>query len=152
SAVAPKTRSLSLAETLWGDRHICRWYWKHQHDNRWRTGEQKGTQVCSQSSHQDCVGVQVSTDRGKLNIGSSGSNVHFRITGGYLGAWAKDKTPAGGSYPNQPGDLESRFEVPIIGLLHRADQGQLLCRCAGSLGLLPKPFVKLHARFSRGEQ
>jgi len=60
--------------------------------------------------------VQVGADLGKLNIGSSGINVHFGITGGYLGAWASDTTPAGGSYPNQPGDLESRFEVPFIGL------------------------------------
>jgi autotransporter-like protein len=79
-------------------------------------GEQKGTQLCSQSSHQDYVGVQVGVDIGKLNLGSSGTNVHFGITSGYLAAWAKDTTPAGGSYPNQPGDLESRFEVPFIGL------------------------------------
>ncbi len=79
-------------------------------------GVQKGTQVCSQSSHQDYAGVQVGSDIGKLNTGSSGINVHFGITSGYLGAWAKDTTPAGGSYPTQPGDLQSRFEIPFIGL------------------------------------
>ena len=86
-------------------------------------GEQKGTQVCSQSSHQDYAGVQVGTDLGKLNIGSSGINAHFGITGGYLGVWAKDTTPAGGDYPNQPGDLESRFEVPFIGLYTALTKG-----------------------------
>jgi hypothetical protein len=86
-------------------------------------GEQKGTQDCSQSSHQEYAGVQVGVDIGKLNIGTSGINVHFGITSGYLGAWAKDTTPAGGSYPAQPGDLRSHFEIPFIGLYAALTQG-----------------------------
>jgi Autotransporter beta-domain len=79
-------------------------------------GEQKGTQACSQSSNQDYAGVQVGADLGKLNIGNSGANLHFGIMSGYLGVRAEDTTPAGGDYPNQPGDLKSHFEVPFIGL------------------------------------
>jgi hypothetical protein len=84
-------------------------------------GAATGKIDCVQTSHQDYGGVQVGADIGKLNIGGSGANWHFGITAGYLGAFLRDTTPAGTF--NSPGDLESRFEVPFIGLYAAMTQG-----------------------------
>ncbi len=81
-----------------------------------------GTQTCHQSNHQDYEGSQVGGDIAKLNIGSSGANLHFGVTGGFFGAKAEDTTPAGGSY-NTPGDLKSRFDVPFAGVYTAFTQG-----------------------------
>ena len=86
-------------------------------------GELTGSQKCKQSNHQDYAGVQVGADLAKLNIGGSGANLHFGITAGYLGAWAQDTTPSGGSYADQPGDMKSQFEVPFLGVYTTFTQG-----------------------------
>jgi len=74
-----------------------------------------GAQKCVQTSHQEYAGVQVGADIGKLNLGNSGANLHFGITGGFLGAKMED-TSLGG-------DLQSRFEVPFVGLYSTITQG-----------------------------
>ena len=78
-------------------------------------GPATGATKCAQTNHQEYAGVQVGADIGKLNLGNSGANLHFGITGGFLGAKMED-TSLGG-------DLQSRFEVPFVGLYSAVTQG-----------------------------
>jgi hypothetical protein len=76
-----------------------------------------GSQECHQENKQDYAGVQLGADLGKLNLGSTGVNWHFGITGGSFYARAEEQTlpgSAGVSFPT--GDLKGNFEVPFIGL------------------------------------
>jgi hypothetical protein len=63
----------------------------------------------------------VGADIAKLNIGSSGANLHFGVTGGYFNAILNDTTPQGQS--NTAGDLQSHFQVPFVGLYTAFTQG-----------------------------
>jgi Autotransporter beta-domain len=75
-----------------------------------------GSQNCHQENKQDYAGVQLGADLGKLNLGSTGVNWHFGITGGSFYAGAQEQTlpgSAGVSFPT--GDLKGNFEVPFIG-------------------------------------
>jgi len=85
-----------------------------------------GTDLCDQTNHQEYAGVQVGADIAKLNIGNSGLSLHFGATAGYLGATLKDTTREGvfnGFLYSPAGDLESRFDVPFIGLYSTITQG-----------------------------
>jgi autotransporter-like protein len=90
-------------------------------------GVASGTQVCHQTSHHEYTGVQVGADFGKLNIGGSGSAVHFGIMAGNLTASAKDTTPgtSDGTLNNTyaPGDFTADFRVPFLGLYSVFTQG-----------------------------
>jgi hypothetical protein len=66
--------------------------------------------------------VQVGSDIGKLNLGGSGANLHFGVTGGALFVRANDTTPAGGA-ALAAGDQINKFEIPFIGLYAAFAQG-----------------------------
>jgi hypothetical protein len=87
------------------------------HDLGGPFGDAAGQTTCSQTSHQEYVGYQVGADLGKLNIGSSGANLHFGVTGGNFYAKAEDTTP--GNFIGYTG----KFEVPFVGLYTAFTQG-----------------------------
>jgi opacity protein-like surface antigen len=69
------------------------------------SGPIPGTISCDTKVRQDFGGVQAGVDIARLNLGSSGQNVHFGVTAGYGESRARDLT-FGGS-----GD----FQVPFVG-------------------------------------
>src|SRR5262245_45571880 len=77
-----------------------------------KRGFAKGTENCVQTSHQEYAGIQVGSDIAKLSIGNSGANLHFGITGGYLGAKLQDTTPQTGPFFFPNTDLNDGRGVP----------------------------------------
>ncbi len=75
-----------------------------------------GTQNCHQENKQDYAGFQVGADLGKLNLGSTGVNWHFGITGGNFYARAQEQTLPGSATAFPTGDLKGNFEVPFVGV------------------------------------
>jgi hypothetical protein len=77
-----------------------------------------GSLNCQQEYKQDYAGVQVGVDLGKLNLGGTGVNWHFGITGGDFFARAQEKKlrpDAPSSSIIDTTDVEGRFQVPFIG-------------------------------------
>jgi hypothetical protein len=86
----------------------------------------QGSLECHQEHKQTYAGFQVGADLGRLNLGSSGVNWHFGITGGNFYARADESTltpsvPSSSVIPT--GDLQSRFEVPFIGFYNVVTAG-----------------------------
>jgi opacity protein-like surface antigen len=64
------------------------------------------TANCTLRLHQTFAGVQVGTDFARLNLGSSGANIHFGLTGGYSEIQSSDAD----------GGFKGSFNVPYLGL------------------------------------
>jgi Autotransporter beta-domain len=77
-----------------------------------------GSLNCHQEYTQNYAGFQIGADLGKLNLGSTGVNWHFGITGGDFYARAEEKKlrpEVPSSALIETTDVKGRFEVPFIG-------------------------------------
>lgn len=74
--------------------------------------------TCNTTTQVGYGGYQVGQDLAKINIGGSGTNLYLGVTGGYLGANARDTT-AGNDTPAtgvNNHDFGSTFQVPFVGV------------------------------------
>ena len=80
-----------------------------------------GTGTCKGTVHQEYFGFQYGYDFSTLNIGKTGTNLHFGVTGGYFDSKSKDLTGAGPP-PFAPtiffpsGNFSGDIQVPFVGL------------------------------------
>ena len=78
-----------------------------------------GTGTCTTKVHEEYVGSQFGFDLGRVNLGGSGSNIHFGITAGYFVSKATDLKgaaidgPVITTFPD--GKLAADFQVPFVG-------------------------------------
>lgn len=61
---------------------------------------------CSLKLHQTYAGMQVGADVARLNLGASGANIHFGLTGGYAELQSRDVD----------GGFNGSFQVPYLGI------------------------------------
>ena len=89
-----------------------------------------GKQTCSATTHQDYWGQQVGSDFSLRNMGGTGANWHFGVTGGIFEARAKDTTANTatsstffGVTENLPSTFRAQIEVPFVGVYTAFTQG-----------------------------
>lgn len=68
---------------------------------------------CALSLHQTFAGMQVGADVARLNLGASGANIHFGLTGGYAELQSRDVN----------GGFSGSFQVPYLGLYAALTKG-----------------------------
>jgi opacity protein-like surface antigen len=61
---------------------------------------------CTLKLHQTFAGMQVGADVARLNLGASGANIHFGLTGGYAELQSRDVD----------GGFNGTFQVPYLGI------------------------------------
>jgi opacity protein-like surface antigen len=72
---------------------------------------------CNTKTRQEFAGYQIGADIARINLGGSGSNIHFGVTAGYAESKATDISP-GGSF-------SGTFQVPFAGVYAAFTQGGL---------------------------
>jgi Autotransporter beta-domain len=87
-----------------------------------------GTGTCTGTVHQEYVGSQFGFDLGTLNLGASGANLHFGVTGGFFISKSKDLSGAGPPivvplFTLPDGKLSVDSEVPFAGVYAVLTQG-----------------------------
>jgi opacity protein-like surface antigen len=68
---------------------------------------------CALRLHQTFAGMQVGTDVARLNLGASGANIHFGLTGGYAELQSRDVD----------GGFSGSFQVPYLGVYSAFTKG-----------------------------